>query len=125
ARDGDRGARRAMRAEELVARGRDLRPVVHVAEIPVELHDVIYGRAAIDQNAVDVLEHLYRLGGDITLADERAGLVDCDLSRHEDQALAGRHDRDLRVQAHRGGDARRVAELGRDLGRGGHVRLDL
>src|SRR5258708_9185935 len=113
ARDRDGGARRAMGAEELLARGRDLRAVVHVAEVPVDLDDVVDGRAGAGEDPMDVLEHLRRLRGDVALADERAGLLDGDLTGDEDEALAGRHDRDVRVQAHRGGDARRVAELGR------------
>ena len=79
-----------MCAEEPIAGRGDHRAIAHVPEVPVELDDVVDGRAGGGQDAVDVLEHLLRLLARVTLADERAGLVDRDLPRDVDEAIRRR-----------------------------------
>lgn len=61
---------------------------------------------------MEVLEHLLGVLGWVALA-ERGRLADRDLPGHVDEPLTGRDDRGVRVRPRGGGDARRVAELGR------------
>src|SRR3954467_41536 len=68
----DEGARRARRAEVLLAHGVDLAAVVHVEEIDRHLEDVGEARARGLEHELHVAEHLAGLLGDVVAADHRA-----------------------------------------------------
>src|SRR5437763_12736455 len=88
----ERARRRALRVDVLVTDRPHRGDVAHVGEEVAQLDDVAPGGIRAFESAGQVLEHLPRLGVDVSLADELALSVEGDLARDVDDPLRRRID---------------------------------
>src|SRR6266513_3677127 len=88
----ERARRRALRVDVLVTDRPHRGDVAHVGEEVVQLDDVAPARVRRFERAGQVLEHLSRLGIEVSLADESALAVERDLARDVDDPLRRRID---------------------------------